>query len=66
MNIQNLSNLLGKKIFFRYVICGQIFRKTGVVTELILNIDGYHKLSIDGGIQSYEIEKLINFRILDG
>ena len=62
----NIQNLIGRKISFRYILCGQILRKTGVVTAITTRLNGCHQIFLnDNEISSYEVKYLVNLKILE-
>ena len=54
--------MLGKTVKFIHTENGHIFEQQGKITDVILNIDGKHHISLED--ECYLLESLLEFEII--
>jgi hypothetical protein len=60
--MQKIIDLLGKTVKFIHTENGHIFEQQGKITDVILNIDGKHHISLED--ECYLLESLLEFEII--
>ena len=66
--LENIINLIGEQVSFvsNLKVQEQFFSKNvqGVVTDVLLSLDGNHQISVGGG-DFFNINDLVDFKVLD-
>ena len=60
--MKQVIELLGKTVKFVHTENGHFFEEQGKVTDVILNIDGKHHISLED--ECYLLESLLEFEII--
>lgn len=64
--MQNIVELLGKSVSFVHTIKVDkkifVYEGKGVVTDIVLNLNGNHEISLDGG-DFYTLSDVLEFQI---
>lgn len=62
--MKQVIDLLGKKVSFIEIVAGQTVQILGTVTDVILNINGNHQISVNDG-DYYVLSELLEFQKQD-
>lgn len=62
--MKEIIDLVGKRVKFLCKLDDEFVEDSGTVSDVILNINGFHQISIDGG-EFNKLSDLLEFKILD-
>jgi hypothetical protein len=62
--MKEIIDLVGKRVKFLCKLDDEFVEDSGTVSDVILNINGFHQISIDGG-EFNKLSDLLEFQLLD-
>ena len=60
----DLISLLGKEVGYTYKAGGMIIETDGMLTSVVVNLNGSHEFCVDGQ-DYYSFDEVLEFKVLD-
>lgn len=63
--VNDVISYMGKQVIFSYKLGETLFENEGMVTSIVLNLNGEHEIALDDGGDFYSFSEIIDFKVLD-
>ena len=63
--VNDVISYMGKQVIFSYKLGETLIENEGMVTSVVLNLNGVHEIALDDDGDFYSFSEIIDFKVLD-